>query len=74
MPWVMLDCVKMNKKELEMLEPLLGQMITYIKIIQKDQNSHFLSVMVSAKITVCKWERFEHTLKGIIQISGMWRM
>lgn len=32
----MLNCVKMNKNELENLEPLLGQMISHLKIIQND--------------------------------------
>lgn len=58
------NCLKMNKHELENLEPLLGQMISHLKIIQRDKNSHFLSLMVSVKITVCKWERFEKTEEG----------
>lgn len=61
MLWVMLDCVKMNREELEKLESSLGQMVSHLKIIQKDQNSHFLSLTVSAKNTVCKWERLEQT-------------
>lgn len=52
---------KMNKHELENLEPLLGQMKSHLKIIQRDKNSNFLSLMVFVKITVCKWERFEKT-------------
>lgn len=57
----MRNCLKMNRQELENLEPFQGQMISHLKIIQRDKNSHFLSLMVSIKITVCKWERFEKT-------------
>ena len=65
------NCLKMNKHELENLEPLLGQMISHLKIIQRDKNSHFLSLVVAVKITVCKGKDLRKHKRERIQISGM---